>query len=64
MDGVKNGVNVCVGVGVGVRNSQTYSKLIVIQSGVTLGVCVKNGVRVFVGVTVGVNPDVTLGVGV
>ena len=36
--GVKNGVWVTVAVGVGVKNSQTYSKLIVIQSGVTEGV--------------------------
>jgi hypothetical protein len=39
-----NGVNVCVGVGVGVKKSQTYSKLITIQFGVTEGVA--NGVNV------------------
>jgi hypothetical protein len=63
-DGVRNGVNVTVVVGVGVKNSQTYSKLMLIQSGVWLGVCVKKGVKVFVGVTLGLNPGVRVGVGV
>ena len=38
IEGVKNGVIVTVGVGVGVKNSQTYSKLIDMQFGVTEGV--------------------------
>jgi hypothetical protein len=49
-------------VGVGVKNSQTYSKLILIQSEVWLGVWVKNGVNVFVGVTLGLKPGVRVGV--
>jgi hypothetical protein len=60
IEGVKNGVIVTVGVGVGVRNSQTYSKSITIQSSGIVGVT--ETVGVIVGVILGVK--VIVGVGV
>ena len=67
--GVKKGVTVLVGVGVGVRKSQMYSNTMLKLSQVpedTVGVNVNPGVTVGVLVKVcvgvGVNPEVSVGV--